>query len=163
MKIVKFLLVCFSLLAQIIVSAQEVRKMKITDLEKIIAESKGPLIINFWASWCKPCIEEIPYFQEEVKKHSKDSLQLILVSLDFAEDFPEEVSSVVKKRKFTVPVFWLDETNADYFCPKVDPKWSGGLPATLFINSKTNYRKFFEEKLSHEKLKEEIMAILEIH
>ncbi|MBI5857119.1 MAG: redoxin domain-containing protein [Sphingobacteriales bacterium] len=146
-----------------IVSGQEIKAVKATDVEKIIAESKTPLIINFWASWCKPCIEEIPYFQEEVKKHSKDSLQLILVSLDFKEDFPDEILSVAKKRKFIVPLFWLDETNADYFCPKVDPQWSGGLPATLFINNKTGYRKFFEEKVSKEKLKEEIRATLQLH
>ena len=137
--------------------------MKITELERIIAESKTPLIINFWASWCKPCIEEIPYFQEEVKKHSKDSLDLLLVSLDFAEAYPGDILSVAKKRKFIVPIVWLDETNADYFCPKIDAKWSGAIPATFFINNKTGYRKFIEEQLPEEKLKKEIMAMLEIH
>ena len=56
---------------------------------------------------------------------------------------------------------WLDETNADYFCPKVDAKWSGAIPATLFINNKTGYRKFIEEQISHDKLKLEIRALLE--
>ena len=50
--------------------------------------------------------------------------------------------------------------HADYFCPKVDAKWSGGIPATL-INNKTGYRKFVEEQISHKQLKKEIMAILE--
>ena len=66
------------------------------------------------------------------------------------------------KRHITAPVLWLDETNADYFCPKVDAKWSGAIPATLFINSKTGYRNFIEEQLSHEELKKEIMAILKM-
>jgi thiol-disulfide isomerase/thioredoxin len=144
---------------------QEIKKIKATDLEKIIAESKGPVIINMWATWCKPCIEEIPYFLEEVKKHnaapgSTDSVQLILISLDFKEAFPKDIASFVKKRKYTVPVLWLDETNADYFCPKLDAKWTGAIPATLFINNKTGYRNFVEEQISHETLKLEIMAIL---
>jgi thiol-disulfide isomerase/thioredoxin len=148
-----------------LVQAQEIKAVKATDLETIIADSKGPLIVNMWATWCKPCIEELPYFIDEVKKHNAsaspgDSVQLLLVSLDFKEAFPKAITSFIKKRNFITPVVWLDETNADYFCPKVDPKWSGAIPATLFINNKTGYRNFFEEQVSHEKLKLEIMAIL---
>ena len=140
---------------------QEIKSVKATDLEKIIAESKTPLIINMWATWCKPCIEEIPYFLEEIKDHRKDSLKILLVSLDFKEAFPDAILSFAKKREINAPIVWLDETNADYFCPKIDAKWSGGIPATLFINNKTGYRKFVEEQISHKQLKKEIMAILE--
>jgi hypothetical protein len=100
---------------------------------------------------------------EEAKLHKNDSLQLLLISLDMKDAFPYQIMRTIAKRKITVPVQWLDETNADYFCPKVDSKWSGAIPASLFINNKTGYRKFFEEQLSHEDLKKEIMAILETH
>jgi thiol-disulfide isomerase/thioredoxin len=139
---------------------QEIKKIKITDLEKTIAESKTPLIVNFWATFCKPCVEEIPYFQQEVKKQEKDSVKLLLVSLDLEEFYPAKIKTFATKQKFTAPIQWLDEYNADYFCPKVDPKWSGAIPATLFINNKTGYRKFFEEQLSHTKLQKEIDAML---
>lgn len=156
----RFLFVTLFTLAGIAMYAQEIKKIKITDLQKTIAESKTPLIVNFWASWCVPCIEELPYFMEEAKKHEKDSLQLLLVSLDFDEQYPNGLSKFIQKRKITAPVVWLDETNADYFCPKVDAKWSGAIPASLFINNSKGYRKFFEAQLSHEELKKEIMAIL---
>ncbi len=139
--------------------SQEIRKLKITDLEKIIAESRTPLMVNFWATWCMPCIEEIPYFQTTIEKYKKDSVQLLLVSLDMKEDY-EKLRSFATKRKFTAPIVWLNESNADYFCPKVDGKWSGAIPATLFINNKTGYRKFFEEQIKEETLEKEIMAIL---
>ena len=141
------------------VQGQEIKSVKITDIEKIIAESKTPLIINMWATWCLPCIEELPYFQNEVAEHSKDSLQLILVSLDFKESFPSGIVKFMNKRKITAPVVWLDETNADYFCPKIDAKWSGAIPATLFINNKTGYRKFIEEQVSREELEKLILAM----
>lgn len=161
----KFYLIATLLLVSVSVFSQEVRSVKITDVEKIIAESKTPLIINMWATWCVPCVEELAYFQQEVALHNAsagpgDSIQLLLVSLDFKESFPEKIRKFMKKRNVTAEVVWLDETNADYFCPKIDAKWSGAIPATLFINNKTGYRNFIEEQISHEKLKKEIMAIL---
>lgn len=140
----------------------QVQKIKITELEKIMSESKGPLVINFWATWCKPCVEEIPYFLEELKDHKKDSLRLILVSLDGDDQYPGALNKFVVKRKYEkAELFWLDETNADYFCPKVDPKWSGAIPATLFINNVTGYRRFVEEQVEHKALKEELGKLVE--
>jgi len=150
------IIICLGLLT-IAVAGQEVKKIKITDLEKTIKESKTPLIVNFWATFCKPCVEEIPYFQEAIKKYKKDSVRLLLVSLDLQDFYPVKIKSFAK---FTAPILWLDEYNADYFCPKVDSAWSGAIPASLFVNNRTGYRKFFEEQLSKEKLEKEIMAIL---
>ena len=160
MSIVKLMMVLITVSAVQSLAAQEIKSIKITDLEKTIAESKTPLVINFWATYCKPCVAEIPYFQEEVKKQKANGVQLILVSLDLKSYYPKKIKSFAASRKFTAPILWLNETDADYFCPKVDPKWSGVLPATLFINNKTGYRKFYEDALSRETLKKEIMATL---
>jgi len=85
---------------------------------------------------------------------------LILVSLDGKENYPKQLRNFVNKRKFTTEIFWLDETNADYFCPKIDSTWTGAIPATLLVNPKTGQRKFFEQPLTPQKLEKEIMAIL---
>jgi thiol-disulfide isomerase/thioredoxin len=156
----KLLLLVIVLFLVQILGAQQIKSIKITDLEKTVAESKTPLIVNFWATYCVPCVEEIPFFQEEVKKQKANGVQLLLVSLDLKSYYPQKIKSFAASRKFTAPILWLNETNADYFCPKVDPKWSGVIPATLFINNSTGYRKFYEEPLSRETLKKEIMAIL---
>lgn len=147
------------------VQGQEIKSVKITEVAQIIAESKTPLIVNMWATWCKPCIEELPYFLEEVNnynvsKGSADSIQLLLVSLDFELSFPDGIKKFADKRNINAQIVWLNETNADYFCPKIDAAWSGAIPATLFINNKTGYRNFVEEQISHEKLQDEIKAIL---
>src|SRR5688500_17355903 len=143
------------------VGGQEIKKIKITDLEKMIAESKTPLIINFWATFCKPCMEEIPHFQKLGRKYEKDGVKLLLVSLDMKDAYPIQVNAFIKKKKIRIPTAWLDETNADYFCPRIDTPWSGVIPATLFINNRNNYRKFTEEPLSEEQLEKEIIAILQ--
>ena len=149
----------FLLIVSFSVQAQTIKKIKVTELESIIAASNGPFIVNFWATFCIPCIEEIPHFQKLAAKYEKEGLKLLLVSLDMEDDY-NKVGPFAKKRGFTAPILWLDESNADYFIPRIDEKWSGAIPATLFINKKTGYRKFIEEQVSEEELEKEIMAIL---
>ena len=155
----RFILLIFVFSLTLVASSQEIKKIKVTELERTIKESKTPMIVTFWATFCKPCIAEIPYFESAVSKHKKDGISLLLVSLDLKEDYPK-IKPLATKRNFTSPIVWLNETNADYFCPKVDSSWSGALPATLFINNKTGYRKFYEGQVKEEKLEKEIMAIL---
>ncbi len=159
MKLKKIYLIVLALLTVFAGMGQEVKKVKIGELEKIIADSKTPLIVNFWATFCKPCIEEIPYFQKLVKAHEKDKAQLLLVSMDMSDDYPK-IAPFAIKRNFTSPIIWLNESNADYFCPRIDAKWSGGIPATLFVNNKKGIKKFVEDQLSEERLEKEIVEML---
>lgn len=143
-----------------VAGAQAIPKWKITSLENYIQNSNTPVIVNFWATYCVPCLEEIPYMIELTKKYSDRGVKLLLVSMDFEEMYPGKIQKFAKKRDLNAPIVWLDETNADYFCPRIDSAWSGVMPATLFFNQKTGYRSFFEEKLSREKVEEEIMRML---
>ena len=156
----KFLAVAFVLFFAGALSAQDTRKIKITDLEKIISESTKPLVINFWATFCKPCMEEIPYFQKLGKKYAGQGVEILLVSLDMKDDYPAKVSNFIRKQRLELPTAWLDETNADYFCPKIANEWSGAIPATLFVNNKKSYRKFTEDSLTEAQLEAEIKAVI---
>jgi thiol-disulfide isomerase/thioredoxin len=142
------------------VCAQDIPKWKLKDLKTAITNVDRPTIFNFWATFCKPCVAEIPYFQQLAKKYESAGVRLVLISLDLSEAYPKQISSFAIKHGFTSPIKFLDETNADIFCPVVDSSWSGAIPANLFVNPKTGYRKFFEEQLSREKLETEIQAML---
>ena len=137
-----------------------VRKIKITDLQHVIAQSDHPLIVNFWATFCVPCNKEIPYFQRVVDRYQADKVELILVSLDLPDYYPGRIASFARDRGYTSRILWLDETNADYFCPKVDPGWSGGIPCSLFINNKTHYRRFFDRQLTEPQVEPEIRKLV---
>jgi thiol-disulfide isomerase/thioredoxin len=137
-----------------------IKKIRITDLEQTIAKSDHPLIVNFWATFCAPCNKEIPYFQSTVAQYRDQRVELILVSLDLPDDYPAKIAAFAKERGYTVPIVWLDETNADYFCPKVDPRWTGGIPCSLFINNKTHYRRFFDRQLTGQQVGPEIRKML---
>lgn len=157
----KLLFLVLFLLAACFSFAQQIPKWKVTDFEKYVAASKDEvLVINFWATFCKPCVAEIPSFIAVTEKYKADKVKLMLVSLDLKSEYPSKIAAFAKKHRFNTNIAWLDETNADYFCPKVDAKWSGSIPATLIINTKTSYHKFFEEEMTKEEFEKELkMAI----
>ncbi|MDO6431597.1 TlpA disulfide reductase family protein [Flavitalea sp. BT771] len=123
-------------------------KWKVTDLESYIAKADHPLIINFWATFCVPCNKEIPYFQSTVEKYKQQGVELVLVSLDLPDYYPARIASFAGKNGYQATIAWLDETDADYFCPRVDKRWSGGIPSSLFINNKTHFRRFYDRQLT---------------
>ena len=142
------------------VNAQAIKKVKIEELETYIKNSNHPLVISFWATWCIPCIHEIPWLQTAVEENRSKNAEYILVSLDFAEAFPKKIEAFIKERNFKARFFWLDETNADIFCPRIDEKWSGGIPANLFVNNKTGYRKFIGRQLTDRQALAEIALLV---
>jgi thiol-disulfide isomerase/thioredoxin len=160
MKFLKITLLFLLFSAIVCVKAQTIPSWKVTVLQDYIATSDSVLVINFWATFCKPCNEEIPYFQTIVNKYKDQKVKLVLVSLDLKDDYPNRIKSFAAKNNYTGKIVWLNETNADYFCPRVDKKWMGGIPSTLIINSKTGYRKFFEDQLKPEQLESELKKAL---
>ncbi len=160
MKKIIFLLL-FALSASNVFS-QEIKKVKIEELVKMIDTSTSPIVVNFWASWCKPCIHEIPWFEKTVAAYNEKGVKMVLVSLDFKEDYQNKaLHKFVKKTGYTSNVVWLDETDADKFCPPIDSAWGGSIPATLMVNNKKGYRQFFEFQVKEERFKQEIEKLVE--
>jgi thiol-disulfide isomerase/thioredoxin len=161
MKRKPVLFAAFILLLTVCATAQNIKKWKYADLEQYINQSKTPVVINFWATFCKPCVDEIPYFQKNVKLYQDKKVKLVLASLDFPEYFPAKIEAFAKKNGFTAEIIWIDEEDPGQFCPKIDSNWSGVLPATLFINKKKNYRSFHSQQLSEKDLKIELEKLVD--
>ncbi|MBS1565153.1 MAG: redoxin domain-containing protein, partial [Bacteroidetes bacterium] len=119
-------------------AAQPIKKLSIDELDSYIAKSNKPLVVNFWATWCSSCVEEIPYFISTVKEKYSDQVELLLVSLDVKRYYPQTIKAFAEKRNFAAPIVWLNESNADVFCPRIDNRWGGEIPVTLFVNNGRN-------------------------
>lgn len=151
-----FLIISLALLTHTIYS-QNVSVIKITDLEKRIRNnSDTTYIVNFWATWCVPCVKELPDFDSINTTYISKKVKVLLVSLDFKEDLKIKLLPFISTKKIKSEVVLLDELNANYFIPKISDEWSGAIPATLIINNQKKLNRFFEKKLNYEFLKTEI-------
>lgn len=118
---------------------------KYDDLEKALFKENDTLyVVNFWATWCAPCVKELPYFETYSKENSNQKVKVILVSLDFEKQKDSKLIPFLKKKKITSDVVLLLEKDYNNWLPKVNKNWSGSIPATLLI--KGNKRQFVEQE-----------------
>lgn len=140
--------------------AQKVNIIKYPELERTINQaSQDVAIFNFWATWCKPCIAEMPHIEKVRATYDQQKVGIFLISMDFAEDADSKVQNFIERREIKSEVMLLDETDFNAFIDKINPEWSGSIPATLIIQKSTG-KKFFYEKAFKEGELESIIASL---
>ncbi len=110
-------------------------------------------VVNFWATWCAPCVAELPYFERLKTEHPGQPLKVVLVSLDFESKLKTDVIPFVKKNKLTSEVFLASKKKDQEFIDGVDKDWSGAIPATLVVNTKKRLRHFYEKEFTYPELK----------
>ena len=91
-------------------------------------------VVNFWATWCKPCIKELPYFEEFNSANSNNKVKVVLVSLDFPKQVESNLVPFVKKKELKSKVVVLLDGKYNDWIDKVSPDWSGAIPATYIYN-----------------------------
>ena len=137
--------------------AQKTAVYKIDDLTKrIYNNSDTTYVVNFWATWCKPCVAELPEF-EKLHTVSKDKkIKVLLVSMDFIEEVDKKLKAFLEKSKYTCEVVLLDEINGNDFINKISESWSGAIPATLITKNNKSTQDFIEKKVTYDYLIEKI-------
>lgn len=111
-------------------------------------------IVNFWATWCKPCVEELPSFEKIYKKYKSENVELILVSLDFTKQIDKRVIPFIQKNNLKGKVVVMGDPDQNTWIPKVNENWSGAIPATVIYNK--NNRTFYEQSFTYEELETEV-------
>lgn len=140
-------IICLVLGASLTALGQEAELVKLDQLQsRINTPSDQIQVFNFWATWCAPCIKELPYFEK--LNQENQSVHVTLVSMDMDLDpNPEKVRKFVTRKKIQSQVLILDERNPNSWISSIDKNWSGALPATLVVNSKTGQRRFVNKAL----------------
>ncbi|BFM45476.1 hypothetical protein CFS9_41170 [Flavobacterium sp. CFS9] len=131
--------------------SQNVKLLNIDQLNERIKNGKdSTYVVNFWATWCAPCIKELPHFEKLKADYKSDKLAVLLVSVDFKSKLKAAVVPFVKRKNLKNEVFLLNESNPQEYIDRIDKDWSGSIPATLFI--KGDKRKFVESEFNYEQL-----------
>jgi len=115
-------------------------------------------VINFWATWCMPCVEELPYFEAINTTYKHKGVNVILVSLDKKKEIESRLFPFIEKNDVRSQVIVLNGVNPNKWIDKVDPNWSGSIPITIIYNK--NKREFYEKTFTLEELKNEIEKFL---
>ncbi len=138
---------------------QQVESITMHELSSITSRtSDTAYVVNFWATWCSPCVKEIGFFEELHREYDNQNLKVYLVSLDFPNQLELRVIPFLKEREITAEVMLM--TNLDYnsWIDQVDPSWSGSIPATLIYRK--DQRIFLERELTREELFTKVYQIL---
>jgi thiol-disulfide isomerase/thioredoxin len=120
------------------------------------SKSDTVYVINFWATWCGPCRRELPDMEKIHKDYSGRKVKVLLVSLDFPNQ-QKGLQQFLLTNRITAPVLLLNEPDANAWIDKVDPSWTGALPATLIFKGKD--RLFFEKELTYQEVNSSIVTL----
>ncbi|AHM58768.1 redoxin domain-containing protein [Flammeovirgaceae bacterium 311] len=139
----------------------QVKVIKFPELQAYIATSADDKVnvINFWATWCGPCIKELPFIDSLRYTYAPDKVEVLLVSLDFPDQL-SRVNTFLQRKKIDSTVWLMDESDPNLFIDQVDPSWSGAIPATLLIRNSTAKRIFLEGELTKAELETHINKLL---
>ncbi|WP_213521783.1 TlpA disulfide reductase family protein [Nonlabens sp.] len=125
--------------------------------QALVADNEKIKVINFWATWCAPCVEELPYF-EKIGASYKNQVEVILISLDDAKNITSEVQPFLENNQIRSQVLLLDDPYAAEWIPIVDQHWDGAIPVTLIISK--DKKQFYNKALTYKELEDAINEFL---
>lgn len=115
-------------------------------------------VVNFWATWCGPCVKELPYFEELNAMYSDQSFRQILVSLDDPKKLSTKVIPFIENNNIESEVVLLADGKANNWIDRVDPRWSGAIPITLILRG--DKKLFYEREFHNVEELEEVLLLL---
>lgn len=138
--------------------AQTASVIKFNAFREVLESTSNQVqVINFWATWCAPCVKELPLF-EKLNAENRPNIKITLISLDFADKI-DKVNLFLSRKHIKSEVLLLDEIDYNSWIDKVEKNWSGAIPATLIINPVTGKRKFVEKELQDGDLEKMILEV----
>lgn len=137
---------------------QDVKAYNAEDLLKRTSSEDTLYIINFWATWCVPCIKELPEFEAINQSYRNKAVKVILLSFDFPDLYPDKLKEWTNKRKLETEIIWFNETRPNDYIPKIASEWEGNLPATLLINNRKKTKQLVANMVTRKQLMKWIEA-----
>jgi len=127
----------FTALAIFSVLPAQIPSVTWKDLKSRLRHPDTLYVLNFWSTWCRPCIAELPYFQKAADSlQPKYPIRFYLISLDFPPDGAHAAQRLLRQKNISLPAMWLTETNPNTWIPEVDSAWDGSIPFSILWPSR---------------------------
>jgi thiol-disulfide isomerase/thioredoxin len=131
---------------------------KIGQMLNRLNQSDTVYVVNFWATWCKPCVAELPSLDSLDKECRGTNVKVLLVSLDFKDELDSKVNPFLRSHKISASCVLLDEANGNDFIDRISEKWSGGIPATFYKKNSSSL--MVENKMNLRQLKKHLHSFV---
>ncbi len=133
--------------------------LRAEQIDSVIAARTGQkaVLVNVWATWCGPCVEEFPYLVKLADKYA-DQADVLFISADFPEQ-RTDVIAFLKKQGVTYQTFLKDDLD-EIFINALDTTWSGSIPVTAIYNRNGDKVFFHEGEMSFEALEKELLSVI---
>lgn len=159
--LMKHTLLLFFLLAAAALPAQDIPFIKADQvLRWKNADNDTLYVLNFWATWCAPCVAELPAFEKLHEQYADKNVKVVLISNDFKRRVENGLKPFVYERKLKSQVMFMDEPTPNTWLFMVNKDWSGIIPATLIVSKRRGVEVFFEKPLEYEELEQLVRGAL---
>lgn len=115
-------------------------------------------VVNFWATWCAPCVKELPYYEKLKANYANKNVEVLLVSLDFPRQYENKLKPFIKEKNLQSKVVALNDTDTNRWIPLVSEDWTGAIPATLIYNK--DKREFYEQSFEYDELETKVKQFI---
>jgi thiol-disulfide isomerase/thioredoxin len=134
----KFIVACTFVLIGACSSKVRVERLNDAAIEELPSQHQT-VVLNFWATWCQPCVEEIPLFIKLQKEHPE--IRVVGISMDELNQ-ESQVQLFAQNHRMNYRVALRDGDDFEKMVNSIDPQWIGVLPATfVFKNGSRVYSK----------------------
>jgi thiol-disulfide isomerase/thioredoxin len=130
------------------------------ELKSILNSHQGQLLlVNVWATWCKPCREEFPDLVRLQDFYKGKNVRVITISADYPDEIESKILPFLKKFNINFPVYVQNFPKQEDFINRMNKDWNGALPATFIYDKKGRQQVFFIGKKDFDSFREEIEKI----
>lgn len=135
-------------------NSQEVNYIAIAELDNILKNNEDKIhVVNFWATWCGPCVREFPLFEKVSKDYSGKNVKFLMISLDFPSQVKSQLIPFLEKNKTSLEIAVMTDLDYNAWIEKVDKSWQGDIPVTLVFNNARKQRNFHKGEIDEQELR----------
>ena len=144
------------------INAQEVKTINNVDEMKSVFESiKGKaILLNFWATWCKPCVKEFPELVKLYKQYKDKGFELVFISLDVPEDVEPKLKPFLQKQGVDFTTYYSTFKKPEELMEYIDKSWQGAIPSTYIYDKQGSLKSSILGTRTYEQFEQEIIPLL---